>query len=389
MGRIYLARQEYVDRPVALKIVSANAHDSHYLRRFFLEASILAKIQHPNVVTLFDYGRVEGAARETYFIAMEFLDGETIAARLRVLKPLPCSLTVGLLGQLASGLREAHARGIVHRDVKPSNIVVCSDRDRETAKLVDFGIGKLERGGEKLTRNGALVGTPKYMAPEQFEGCSTTASDIYALGLVTYEMLTGEVPFPAASAAESMLAKLDQPLRPMRTVRPEIDVPRRIEDLVVRMLARHPEDRPSADTIVRELSQPRPPPLPPRATTLSVRPTSTHPVAIDRTLSTASLLATDDAGPRARRLAFGAGIAAVTLALTLGALVPSRRTEAPEPARSFEAAVRRPASAVEHVVLPLEPPVTTEVSVVDAGPPLRPPNRNGGSRLELEIRHHR
>jgi serine/threonine protein kinase len=387
MGRIYLARQEFVDRLVALKIVSASGHDSHYLKRFFLEASILAKIQHPNVVTLFDYGRVEGAARETYFIAMEFLDGETIAARLRVLRPLPSPLAVGILQQLAAGLREAHARGIVHRDVKPSNIVVCSDRDRETAKLVDFGIGKLERGGEKLTRSGALVGTPKYMAPEQFEGWSTTASDIYALGLVTYEMLTGEVPFPAASAAESMLAKLEQPLRPMRAVRPELDVPRRIEDLVMRMLARYPEDRPSADAIVRELSQPRPPPLPPRPSP-SFRPTSTHPVALDRTLSTASLLATDNEGPRARRVAFGAGVAAVTVALAIGALVPSRRTPSPQTASSFAASVHLPAPAVEHVAPPLEQPVASEVPVVDAGAPLRPPNRTG-VRLDLEIRHHR
>ncbi|HVH45386.1 MAG TPA: serine/threonine-protein kinase [Labilithrix sp.] len=258
MGRIYFGRQVPLERPVALKVVSADSREaeSHFLKRFLLEASILAKIQHPNVVTFFDYGRIEGSAIETYFIAMEYLDGETLAQRLRTRGALSVRDATAVLRQIARGLREAHVRGVVHRDLKPSNIVLASEGDGEIAKLVDFGVGKLERGGEDLTRNGVLVGTPKYMAPEQFEGVSSAASDVYSLGLVAYQMLVGALPFSGSSVAELMIAKLERPLRSMRNVNPACQVPENIERLVYRMLARRTEERLTLDEILRELTLP-------------------------------------------------------------------------------------------------------------------------------------
>jgi serine/threonine protein kinase len=257
MGRIYYGTQAPLGRPVALKIVKAdsvNEEESQFLRRFLLEASILAKLQHPNVVTLFDYGRIEGANVEMYFIAMEYLDGETLTERLRTRGALPTFEALILFRQIARGLREAHVRGIVHRDLKPSNIVVVPEADGEIVKLVDFGIGKDERGGEDLTRDGVLVGTPKYMAPEQFDGASSPASDVYALGIIVYQILTGSIPFAGNTMAEFMIAKLQHPIPGLREVNPICDAPERLEHLVYRMLARRPEERPTLDEVFNQLA---------------------------------------------------------------------------------------------------------------------------------------
>jgi serine/threonine-protein kinase len=258
MGRIYYGTQAPLDRPVALKIVKAdsvNEEESQFLKRFLLEASILAKLQHPNVVTLFDYGRIEDAPVEMYFIAMEFLDGETLTERLRTRGALPTLETLGLFRQIARGLREAHARGIVHRDLKPSNIVIVPDGHGELVKLVDFGIGKIEeRSGEDLTREGVLVGTPKYMAPEQFDGQSSPASDVYALGIIIYQVLTGSIPFAGNTLAEFMIAKLQHGIPALREVNPICDAPENLENLVYRMLLRRPEERPSLDEVFSYLA---------------------------------------------------------------------------------------------------------------------------------------
>jgi eukaryotic-like serine/threonine-protein kinase len=257
MGRIYYGTQAPLDRPVALKIVKAdsvNEDESQFFKRFLLEASILAKLQHPNVVTLFDYGRIEGAPVEMYFIAMEFLNGETLAERLRDLGALATFEALILFRQIARGLREAHSRGILHRDLKPSNIVIVPEADGEIVKLVDFGIGKLERSGEDLTRDGVLVGTPKYMAPEQFEGASSPASDVYSLGIIFYQLLTGALPFTGNTMAEVMIAKLSHPILPIRDVNPICDATENVERLVYKMLARLPEERATLEEVFFQLA---------------------------------------------------------------------------------------------------------------------------------------
>lgn len=260
MGRIYYGTQAPLDRPVAVKVVKAdtvNEEDSQFLKRFLLEASILAKLQHPNVVTLFDYGRIENApgGHEMYFIAMEYLAGETLSDRLRNNGALPAYETLILFRQIARGLREAHSRGVIHRDLKPSNIIIVPEADgAEIVKLVDFGIGKVHREGEDLTRDGLLVGTPKYMAPEQFDGNASAASDIYALGIIVYQLLTGEVPFQGSTMAEYMIAKLQNPVPAMREVNPICDSTELLENLVYGMLARAPSERPTLEDVFSHLA---------------------------------------------------------------------------------------------------------------------------------------
>lgn len=259
MGRIYYAMQEPLGRPVALKVVQGDGQheeESQFLRRFLQEASILAKLQHPNVVTLFDYGRVEGPV-EQYFIAMEYLAGETLSHRMKARGVLGVHEVLTLTRQILRGLREAHVRGIVHRDLKPSNIIVVREADgAEIVKLVDFGIGKvMDLGGEQdLTQDGYVVGTPRYMAPEQFDGTAVPASDLYALGSILYQAITGHLPFKGATMSEFMVAKFAQPVPRLRETNPAVMVPQSFETFVLKLLERRPEDRPHMEQIFAHLA---------------------------------------------------------------------------------------------------------------------------------------
>src|SRR4051812_31553827 len=183
MGRIYRAEQLALGRTVALKVLHgasrgspAYLDDPAFKKRFLREASILAKLQHPNIVTVFDYGAIEGA-EEHYFMAMEFLQGETLLRRIVNQGSLSPRETIHVGRQIARGLCEAHAAGIVHRDLKPANVMIVAGReaDDELVKVLDFGIVKVvgQEGGdeddlvEELTQEGSFIGSPKYMAPEQ------------------------------------------------------------------------------------------------------------------------------------------------------------------------------------------------------------------------------
>jgi serine/threonine-protein kinase len=260
MGRIYYATQVPLERAVALKVVQADGdheRESQFLKRFLQEASILAKLQHPNVVTLFDYGKIEGSHVEQYFIAMEFLAGETLTHRLKNRGRLSAAESLILARQIVRGLREAHKRGIVHRDLKPSNIILVPEGDgSEIVKLVDFGIGKvLGRPGDAqdLTQDGVFVGTPRYMAPEQFEGTAFPASDFYALGTILFQALAGRLPFVGSTMAEFMVAKLARPVPTIREVAPDAQIPDSLEALVLHLLARKPEERPSLEELQSHL----------------------------------------------------------------------------------------------------------------------------------------
>jgi serine/threonine protein kinase len=260
MGRIYYATQVPLERPVALKVVQGDGdheHESQFLKRFLQEASILAKLQHPNVVTLFDYGKVEGSHVEQYFIAMEFLAGETLTHRFKTRGRLTTAEALILARQIGRGLREAHKRGIVHRDLKPSNIILVPEGDgSEIVKLVDFGIGKvLGRPGDAqdLTQDGVFVGTPRYMAPEQFEGSAFPASDYYALGTILFQALAGRLPFVGTTMSEFMVAKLARAVPTIREVAPDAQVPDSVEALVQHLLARNPDDRPTLEQLQSHL----------------------------------------------------------------------------------------------------------------------------------------
>jgi len=192
MGKVYLAEQLPLGRACALKVLNPKYtldDDPEFQQRFFLEAATAAKLSHPNAVTIFDYGR-QG---DIYYIAMEYIQGETLHRVLRDGGPMPEPRAVYILSQACLALREAHGLGVIHRDLKPANIVLRKVREDEgeTVKVLDFGLVKQveTEDREDLTRDGMFLGSPKYMAPEQIL-CQPVSprTDVYALGAVAYEM---------------------------------------------------------------------------------------------------------------------------------------------------------------------------------------------------------
>jgi serine/threonine-protein kinase len=265
MGRIYRAEQAPLDRVVALKVLRFHHTATQevldeFRKRFFREASILSKLQHVNVVTLFDYGRIEGAPDERYFMAMELLPGETLALRLKMSGALSVQDTLRILRQIARGLREAHKLGAVHRDLKPSNVMLVPEEDGgEVVKILDFGIGKLlgeDQSEQDLTQEGAFLGSPKYIAPEQVNERRVDArTDVYALGVIGYECLCGRVPFEGETNLETILAHCNTPVPPMAERVRGVVVPEIVEAFVRRCLEKDPGRRPqSMEEVLRAIT---------------------------------------------------------------------------------------------------------------------------------------
>jgi eukaryotic-like serine/threonine-protein kinase len=285
MSRIYRAEQTPLARLVAVKVLSlsersmtdssdtGSAPAREFARRFFREASLLAKIQHPNVVTVFDYGRLDGSFGSEppgvalasdvaqFFTVMEFLDGRTLAQHLRDRGRLSPMETIGILRQILHGLRAAHAAGVVHRDLKPSNLMlVRGGESDETLKIVDFGIVKVvNRPGveedQELTREGVFVGSPRYMSPEQVLGKGVDPrSDLYSVGLIAYEMLSGGPPLVGQSTVETMLAQVQrQPLR-LADLTPPVACPEWLERLIFFCLEKDKDARPAnCDDVLKAL----------------------------------------------------------------------------------------------------------------------------------------
>jgi serine/threonine-protein kinase len=263
MGKIYRAEQIALSRSVALKVLHAHAdaadgEDPQFKKRFLREASILARLQHPNIVTVFDYGSIEGLELERYFISMEYLSGETLARRISESGGLPTRDTVRIARQIARGLTEAHAHGVIHRDLKPSNVMLLPGRDgEEMVKIVDFGIVKIvgeEDSPEKeeLTQEGSFIGSPKYMAPEQITrgGKIDARTDIYSFGIILYQCLTGTVPFDGASSIQTLMAHLNQQAQPLLERAPGADIPDWLELLVMSCIEKDPDKRPQTMEIV-------------------------------------------------------------------------------------------------------------------------------------------
>lgn len=236
MAVVYLAHDISADRKVAIKVLSITLEsDQDAVKRFLQDAQTAARLEHPHIIPIY---RVEKQKRPVYFV-MKFVDGGALDAILQRAGPLPVSVTQTILGQLGSALDYAHRRGVVHRDVKPANVLL----DREGWVIMsDFGIAKVaqQRG---LTVTGSFVGTPTYMSPEQCAARQelTGASDQYALGVVAYEMLTGRPPFVADSAFGLLLAHVQEPPTPLGELRP--DCPGELCGAVMRMLEKKPEQR--------------------------------------------------------------------------------------------------------------------------------------------------
>ncbi|XXY45498.1 serine/threonine-protein kinase [Sorangium sp. So ce269] len=263
MGTIYRGEQIPLGRPVAIKVLIPNQAsrqlDPNFHKRFFLEASILARLQHPNIVTVFDYGRIEADDQDRFFMAMEFLEGETLFRRVRRQGRLPPPEAMRIARQIARGLREAHKHGVVHRDLKPSNIMLVSNEDSEEAvKILDFGLVKqLGDDSEELTQQGAFLGSPRFMSPEQIShGKVDLRTDIYSLGVILYQMLCGKVPFESEKSIQILMAHLQQPVPRMKERNPDVDIPEPLEALVMRCLAKDPDGRPATmDALIQGLGE--------------------------------------------------------------------------------------------------------------------------------------
>jgi eukaryotic-like serine/threonine-protein kinase len=266
MGEVFLAQHEAIEKRVALKVLRRELSEkADVVARFQQEAKSASRIKHPNVVDVFDFGQTEDGRS---FLALEYLDGRDLAAELaRGPQLLDRRRVIHITLQVASALAAAHARGVIHRDLKPENVFLQNDeRGDDLVKIVDFGIAKLREYGreggsfpppmpaalladeisspKRLTRAGTIFGTPEYMAPEQAAGRDVDArADIYAVGILLYEMLTGRVPFIADTLIRTLTLQINEKPLPMRAVNPAAPVSDALEAVVAKALEKNPADR--------------------------------------------------------------------------------------------------------------------------------------------------
>ncbi len=246
MGSVYRAEQVSGGRPVALKILDISGphdHNMDFAQRFLLEASVVTKLCHPNTVAVYDYGETEDGI---YYMAMELLEGVTLRDEMLSHGPLSPQKTIHYAKQICRSLRQAHEHGVIHRDLKPANVfVVKRPGEDDTIKVLDFGLVKrLDEQATQITATGAFLGSPRYMAPEQIS-CANVGvrADIYALGVVMFEMLAGRTPFERETAASTMVAQLSEVAPIISEVNPHVDVPAELENVVQRCMAKKQEQR--------------------------------------------------------------------------------------------------------------------------------------------------
>jgi eukaryotic-like serine/threonine-protein kinase len=234
MANVYLAEDQELGRRVAIKILNErHAGDEQFIERFRREAKNAAGLSHPNIVSIYDRGEAEG----TYYISMEYLEGRSLKELILARGPAPISVTIDYARQILAALRVAHRQGLVHRDIKPHNVLVDGEG---RLKVTDFGIARA--GPSQMTEEGSIIGTAQYLSPEQAQGAPVTpASDLYSVGIVLYELLTGSVPFSGDSPVELAMKHLSKVPEPPSHLRAEI--PRDLDLVVMRALAKSPEER--------------------------------------------------------------------------------------------------------------------------------------------------
>src|SRR5579884_3768120 len=249
MADVYLAEDEQLGRKVALKLLHRRfSEDPGFVERFRREAQAAAGLQHPNVVSVYDRGAYDG----TYYIAMEYLPGRSLKQLIRAEAPLDPIRAIDITLQILKAARFAHRRGVIHRDLKPHNVIV---DDSDNAKVTDFGIARA--GASDMTETGSIMGTAQYLSPEQAQGHAVSeTSDLYSVGVILYELLTGKVPFDADSAVTIALKHLSEPPTAPTQLNPAI--PPALEEVVLWTLNKNPADRPkNADELIAALERAR------------------------------------------------------------------------------------------------------------------------------------
>jgi predicted Ser/Thr protein kinase len=252
MGSVFLAHDPNIDRPVAIKTLRSDPAAGELAReiegRFLKEARLAGRLQHPNIVTIYEAGEDRGI----YYIAMEYVDGDALSRALTSENRMSVTERIDVVRQVALALQHAHERGVLHRDIKPGNILVTRDG---RVKVADFGIGKLLSGAGDMTRTGQMIGSPAYMSPEQIRGEKLDGrSDFFSLGVVLYELLTGKRPFPGDSITTLVYQILHTDPPDPTTIRS--DLPASTRDVFGRLLAKSPDKRPAgAVEFLRELQR--------------------------------------------------------------------------------------------------------------------------------------
>ncbi len=338
-GHVYEALQPTIGKRVAVKVLSHRySADERSLSRFVTEARVAVELRHRNVVEIFSFGRLDDG--RAYYV-MELVEGTTLRALLDRRGVIAPATAIPILAGIAAGLDAVHVHGVVHRDLKPENVLLAEEEGVLVPKLIDFGVAKLLEVDDDAhnTRDGALIGTPEYMSPEQCRGRKVDPrSDVYSLGVVAYEMLTGRVPFTGRDPLEVMLRHTSRRPRPPG-LWPNADA------AILAALAKQPGQRPaSAGDVVRALAQP-PPRLGPR-------------------------------GARHWLMALGAGTAAIAVALLLGQRSDAAASR-PPPQRS---------SATPSIVAPAAPLVSPPAS---ASPVTRVEDAGARPMLPHHARAHR
>ncbi|HEV8118162.1 MAG TPA: serine/threonine-protein kinase, partial [Thermoanaerobaculia bacterium] len=368
MGTVYLAHDPQIERPVAVKTLrleGAPEQGQELAPRFLKEAKLAGRLQHPNIVTIYEAGRDQN----TDFIAMEYVEGEPLK-RLMTDPDFSLSERVEVVRQTALALEHAHARGVLHRDIKPGNILITRDGG---VKVADFGIGKLLEGAGDLTRTGQMLGSPAYMSPEQIRGEKLDGrSDFFSLGVVFYELLTGSRPFPGDTITTLVYQILHtEPRDPLRL---RADLPASTRSVFSRMLAKAPDRRPpnakeflrEVATIEREVEGLH---LQTRPLAAPAPPAEREAGAAARDREDSVTARPEQASPRISRLTYLLGIAAVLLAAVIAFALWRRTRAVPETAAAPQPAAPAPtaASAIP-TALPFAP-APTDAPVIASVPP--------------------